>query len=148
MLNIRTEIMIKSNESFVILPVLTALNEITQEENFEEFKAVTGKVLNLEGTKSLLNFSLSGFIPSKNYEFMNGNNFTLLTTLKFLEKNKGKIVRIIVINSNLVVLNIQARYKMSYSLTDKAGDVPFTLDITEFKSPNAGKGGIINDYIY
>ena len=55
----------------------------------------------------------------------------------FLEKYRDlKIpIRIIVVDRYKVVLNMLCRYKFTYALRDKAGDIPYTLEIKEYVLP-------------
>lgn len=57
--------------------------------------------------------------------------------IKFFEKYRDlKLpVRVIIIDKFSVTLNMLCRYNFSYTLRDRAGDVPYTLDITEYIIP-------------
>lgn len=139
------QIMIKG-KGHIILPVITEVTMIEQDQNNEEFKTVTGNPLNLKGGRSLIRFSINSFLPSKDYEFVQGIRFPLIHYKKFFEENRDEVVRVIAVANNGILFNIQARYKFNYAITDKAGDIPYTLEITEYVDPNK-KGGVLYDYI-
>lgn len=139
------QIMIKGKDH-IILPVITEISMIEQEQNNEEFKTISGAPLNLKGGRSLIHFTINSFLPSKDYDFIQGVRLPLTYYKKFFEDNRNNVVRVIAVANNGILFNILARYKFDYSITDKAGDIPYTLEITEYVDPNK-KGGILYDYI-
>ena len=104
----------------------------------EDFVTIDGNTLNVIGGKGLRRFSFSSFFPSKLYSFVSFLNFREPKHyIKFFEKYRDlKLpVRVIIIDKFSVTLNMLCRYNFSYTLRDRAGDVPYTLDITEYIIP-------------
>lgn len=121
------------------IPIVQAIEPITCETGDEEFTTINGKTLNLIGGKGLRNFSFSSFFPSKKYSFVSLFNFqSPKYYIKFFEKYRDARIplRIIIVDGYKVVLNMLCRYNFTYTLRDRAGDVPFTLDIKEYILPN------------
>lgn len=121
------------------IPIVQAIEPINCETGDEEFTTINGKTLNLIGGKGLRNFSFSSFFPSKRYSFVSLFNFqSPKYYIKFFEKYRdAKIpLRIIIVDGYKVVLNMLCRYNFTYTLRDRAGDVPFTLEIKEYILPN------------
>lgn len=121
------------------IPIVQAIEPITCETGDEEFTTINGTTLNLIGGKGLRSFSFSSFFPSKKYSFVSLFNFqSPKYYIKFFEKYRdAKIpLRIIIVDGYKVVLNMLCRYNFSYTLRDRAGDVPFTLEIKEYILPN------------
>lgn len=120
------------------IPVVQNIEPITCETTDEDFVTIDGNTLNLIGGKGLRRFSFSSFFPSKLYSFVSFLNFRLPKHyIKFFEKYRDlKLpVRVIIIDKFSVTLNMLCRYNFSYTLRDRAGDVPYTLDITEYIIP-------------
>lgn len=121
------------------IPIVQAIEPITCETGDEEFTTINGSTLNLIGGKGLRSFSFSSFFPSKKYSFVSLFNFqSPKYYIKFFEKYRdAKIpLRIIIVDGYKVVLNMLCRYNFTYTLRDRAGDVPFTLEIKEYILPN------------
>lgn len=121
------------------IPIVQAIEPITCETGDEEFTTINGTTLNLIGGKGLRSFSFSSFFPSKKYSFVSLFNFqSPKYYIQFFEKYRdAKIpLRIIVVDGYKVVLNMLCRYNFTYTLRDRAGDVPFTLEIKEYILPN------------
>lgn len=120
------------------IPVVQNIEPITCETTDEDFVTIDGNTLNLIGGKGLRRFSFSSFFPSKLYSFVSFLNFRPPKHyIKFFEKYRDlKLpVRVIIIDKFSVTLNMLCRYNFSYTLRDRAGDVPYTLDITEYIIP-------------
>lgn len=120
------------------IPVVQNVEPIVCDTTDEEFTTIDGKTLNLIGGKGLRKFSFSSFFPSKLYSFVSFLNFREPKHyIKFFEKYRDlKLpVRVIIIDKFSVTLNMLCRYNFSYTLRDRAGDVPYTLDITEYIIP-------------
>jgi len=120
------------------IPVVQNIEPITCETTDEDFVTIDGNTLNLIGGKGLRRFSFSSFFPSKLYSFVSFLNFREPKHyIKFFEKYRDlKLpVRVIIIDKFSVTLNMLCRYNFSYTLRDRAGDVPYTLDITEYIIP-------------
>lgn len=120
------------------IPVVQAIEPITCDTMDEDFVTIDGNTLNLIGGKGLRRFSFSSFFPSKLYSFVSFLNFRPPKYyIKFFEKYRDlKLpVRVIIIDKFSVTLNMLCRYNFSYTLRDRAGDVPYTLDITEYIIP-------------
>lgn len=120
------------------IPVVQNIEPITCETTDEDFVTIDGNTLNLIGGKGLRRFSFSSFFPSKLYSFVSFLNFRPPKHyIKFFEKYRDlKLpVRVIIIDKFSVTLNMLCRYNFSYTLRDRAGDVPYTLDITEYILP-------------
>lgn len=121
------------------IPIVQAIEPIACETGDEEFTTINGTTLNLIGGKGLRSFSFSSFFPSKKYSFVSLLNFqSPKYYIKFFEKYRdAKIpLRIIIVDGYKVVLNMLCRYNFTYTLRDRAGDVPFTLDIKEYILPS------------
>lgn len=120
------------------IPVVQAIEPIMCDTMDEDFVTIDGNTLNLIGGKGLRRFSFSSFFPSKLYSFVSFLNFREPKHyIKFFEKYRDlKLpVRVIIIDKFSVTLNMLCRYNFSYTLRDRAGDVPYTLDITEYIIP-------------
>ena len=120
------------------IPVVLGVEPITCDTMDEDFVTIDGNTLNLIGGKGLRRFSFSSFFPSKLYSFVSFLNFRPPKYyIKFFEKYRDlKLpVRVIIIDKFSVTLNMLCRYNFSYTLRDRAGDVPYTLDITEYILP-------------
>lgn len=139
------QIMFISKNKFVILPVVPYITDIEQEQTNEEMQTINGIPLNLKGGKTLRKFSISSFFPNKKYEFLKTAFLPASVYLNFFLQNTKEPVRVIVISKSLIILNMLCRYSFSYNITDRAGDVPYTLDITEYVDPKL-KRSVINDY--
>lgn len=140
------QIMLKSKKGSVILPVIIHAPEIEQEQSNEEFNTINGVPLNLKGGRALRHFTIASFFPSKDYKFANFFRMTLQSYINFFEKNRNEIIRVICVAHNGVLFDMDARVKFTYTLADKIGDVPYTLDITEYVDPKK-KRGVLYDYI-
>lgn len=132
-------------KSKIVLPIVLKVEDITQEQENEEYKTVNGRCLNLKGGETLRKFSISSFFPSKKYNFSNGPAFPLQYYLNFFKNNKDNPVRIIIISKNTVFLNMLCRYNFDYNISDRAGDVPFKLDVIEYINPHKLRS-VIYDY--
>ena len=111
----------------------------------EEFNTINGKTLNLIGGKGLRNFSFSSFFPSKLYSFVSFLNFKEPKYyIDFFEKYRDARVplRMIIVDKYRVVLNMLCRYNFTYSFRDKAGDVPYTLNIKEYILPDEADNNV------
>lgn len=120
------------------IPVVQNIEPITCETTDEDFVTIDGNTLNLIGGKGLRRFSFSSFFPSKLYSFVSFLNFREPKFyVKFFEKYRDlKLpVRVIILDKYRVVLNMLCRYNFTYTFRDKAGDIPYTLEITEYVLP-------------
>lgn len=120
------------------IPVVQAIEPITCDTMDEDFVTIDGNTLNVIGGKGLRRFSFSSFFPSKLYSFVSFLNYKKPKYyIDFFEKYRDARVplRIIIVDKYRVVLNMLCRYNFTYSFRDKAGDVPYTLDIKEYILP-------------
>lgn len=120
------------------IPVVQNIEPITCETTDEDFVTIDGNTLNLIGGKGLKRFSFSSFFPSKLYSFVSFLNFREPKFyVKFFEKYRDlKLpVRVIILDKYRVVLNMLCRYNFTYTFRDRAGDIPYTLEITEYVLP-------------
>ena len=141
-------VFIGNNNELLELPVIQQVGEITLESKDEEFTTINGTTLNLIGAQGLRSFTYSSFFPSKRYEFIS------LAKIKppqiyinFFEnyRAKGLPLRIIIYDNFKIILNMLCRVHIKYNLRDKAGDVPYTLEIKEYINPSSlNLGGVIN----
>lgn len=130
----------------ITIPVIQGIEPITCSTNDEEFQTINGSVLNLIGGKGLRSFSFSSFFPSKKYNFISWLKYRdPQEYVDFLEKYRDlKIpIRIIVTDKYRIVLNMLCRYNFVYSLRDKAGDIPYTLEIKEYVLPVQRSGNSV-----
>lgn len=122
----------------IFIPVVPQIGFIDCETKDEEFTNIKGQTLNIIGGKGIRTFSFTSFFPSKKYNFVNWAKFRPpITYVKFFEKYRDLQVpvRVIVIDRYMVVLNMLCRYNFSYALRDKAGDIPYTLEVKEYIKP-------------
>ena len=122
----------------VAIPVVQNIEVMNCDTTDEEFTTIDGNTLNLIGGKGLKKFSFSSFFPSKLYSFVSFLNFKQPKYyVKFFEKYRDlKLpVRIIIVDKYQVILNMLCRYNFTYNFRDRAGDIPYTLDITEYILP-------------
>lgn len=122
----------------ITIPLVQGIEPISCETKDEEFETVLGTTLNLIGGKGLKSFSFSSFFPGKKYYFVSWRNFkSPKTYINFFEKYRDlKLpVRVIVVDRYQVVLNMLCRYTFTYQLRDRAGDVPYSIDIKEYVVP-------------
>ena len=119
-------------QEMVNIPVVQNIEPVNCETEDEEFTTINGKKLNLIGGKGLRSFSFSSFFQSPKYY------------INFFEKYRDARVplRIIIVDKYRVVLNMLCRYNFTYSFRDKAGDVPYTLDIKEYILPDNGDDSV------
>ena len=132
-------------QEIVNIPVVQNIEPVNCETEDEEFTTINGKKLNLIGGKGLRSFSFSSFFPSKRYSFVSFFNFQPPKYyINFFEKYRDARVplRIIIVDKYRVVLNMLCRYNFTYSFRDKAGDVPYTLDIKEYILPDNGDDSV------
>ncbi|MCF0163240.1 MAG: phage portal protein [Fusobacterium necrophorum] len=125
----------------ITIPVVQGIEAISCETKDEEFETANGKTLNLIGGKGLRSFSFSSFFPSKKYCFVSWFKFkNPKEYIRFFEKYRDLRVpvRVIVIDKYQVVLNMLCRYNFIYQIRDRAGDIPYTLDIKEYILPATG----------
>lgn len=125
----------------ITIPVVQGIEAIFCETKDEEFETANGKTLNLIGGKGLRSFSFSSFFPSKKYYFVSWFKFkNPKEYIRFFEKYRDLRVpvRVIVIDKYQVVLNMLCRYNFIYQIRDRAGDIPYTLDIKEYILPATG----------
>ncbi|AYV93598.1 hypothetical protein HMPREF1049_1998 [Fusobacterium necrophorum subsp. funduliforme ATCC 51357] len=125
----------------IAIPVVQGIEAISCETKDEEFETANGKTLNLIGGKGLRSFSFSSFFPSKKYYFVSWFKFkNPKEYIRFFEKYRDLRVpvRVIVIDKYQVVLNMLCRYNFIYQIRDRAGDIPYTLDIKEYILPATG----------
>lgn len=131
----------EDNGETLFIPVVREIGEITTETKDEEVETINGQTLNLIGGKGLRSFSFSSFFPSKKYDFVSLAKYREpKDCVEFFERYRDlKIpLRIIIVDRYKVVLNMLCRYTFTYQIRDKAGDIPFTLDIKEYILPKKG----------
>lgn len=132
------KIMFKKNNEYVILPVVSHVNMVGQTISDEEFETVDKGPLLLIGQKGLRKFEIESFFPNKIYPFMEIGSLPLPKVyVKFFEKyrDENEPVRIIIISKFKIVLNMECRYNFQYGISDRAGDVPYSLEVIEYKRP-------------
>lgn len=125
----------------ITIPVVQGIEAISCKTKDEEFETANGKTLNLIGGKGLRSFSFSSFFPSKKYYFVSWFKFkNPKEYIRFFEKYRDLRVpvRVIVIDKYQVVLNMLCRYNFIYQIRDRAGDIPYALDIKEYILPATG----------
>ena len=132
------KVMFKKDDEYVILPVVPHIDIIEREINDEEFETVDNGTILLIGREGLRSFEINSFFPNKIYSFMaNGSVANPNFYKDFFEKysKNNDIVRVIIISKYKIVLNMECRYKFNYGIVDRAGDVPYSLKIKEYKRP-------------
>ena len=132
------KVMFKKDDQYVILPVVPHIDIIEREINDEEFETSDGKILLLIGNTGLRRFTIDSFFPSKIYPWMEIGSIPVpVTYIDFFEKylKNKEIIRVIIISKYKIVLNMECRYNFQYGITDRAGDVPYSLDVIEYIRP-------------
>nr|DAP33562.1 MAG TPA: tail assembly protein [Caudoviricetes sp.] len=132
------KVMFKKGNEYVILPIVSHINTIGITISDEEFETVDKGPLLLIGKKGLRKFEIESFFPNKIYPFMEiGSLPSPKGYIKFFEKyrDENEPVRVIIISKFKIVLNMECRYNFQYGITDRAGDVPYSLEIMEYKRP-------------
>ena len=136
------------NNELLELPLVQQVGEITCESGDEEFITVNGTTLNLVGREGLRSFTYSSILPSKRYEFIPLVKFkSPQLYINFFEnyRAKGLPLRVIIYDGYKIILNMLCRVNFTYTLRDKAGDVPYTLEVKEYINPSSlNLGGVIN----
>ena len=132
-------------QEMVNIPVVQNIEPVNCETEDEEFTTINGKKLNLIGGKGLRNFSFSSFLLFY-LESVRSDLYSVkfINTNLFFEKYRDARVplRIIIVDKYRVVLNMLCRYNFTYSFRDKAGDVPYTLDIKEYILPGEADNNV------
>ena len=132
------KVMFKKDSEYVILPVAPHINLVERQVTDEEFETADGKILLLLGNKGLRSFAIDSFFPSKIYPWAEIGSVPIPRTyIDFFEKylEEKEIIRVIIISKYKVVLNMECRYNFQYGITDRAGDVPYSLDVIEYIRP-------------
>lgn len=130
-------------QEMIAIPVVQGIEAISCETKDEEFETANGTTLNLIGGKGLRSFSFSSFFPGKKYYFVSWLKFrNPKEYIRFFEKYRDLRVpvRVIVIDKYQVVLNMLCRYNFTYQIRDRAGDIPYTLEIKEYILPIQQQG--------
>ncbi len=138
-------IFISETNEIVQIPLVQNISEISCDIKDEEFETVNGTSLNLIGGKGLRSFSFTSFFPGKIYSFISLLKYRPPQEyIKFFEKYRDLRLplRVIVVDKYQVVLNMLCRCNFSYQIRDRAGDVPYSLEVREYILPNqSGSGG-------
>ncbi len=132
------KVMFKKRNEYAILPVVPHIHMINQSLSDEEFETVDKGFLLLIGKKGLRKFEIESFFPSKIYHWMEmGSVPNPKFYIKFFEKyrDENEPVRVIIISKFKIVLNMECRYNFQHGISDRAGDVPYSLEVTEYKRP-------------
>lgn len=126
-----------NNEEIMIFPIVPPGIEITEEQNNEDFDALTG-TMKLIGEMGLRKLSISSFWPvNKNYPFVktgsldDGNKY-----VEFFQKWRKKKVPVRVImtaKSGYAVLNMACVVNSFTYSYDKVGDIQYSLDVEEYR---------------
>lgn len=117
------------------LPILPSELSVSNPHNNEEFETIAHGTLNLIGLAGLRTISISSFFPNKKYAFAQ-NTKKADACINFFEKWKAKRVPIRVIiadNKGKTFLNMACTIESFEKGMDRAGDVPYTLELKEFK---------------
>lgn len=132
MTSIKMLLSYNNNEKLVQLPVVPdTLPEILQSLENDTITTHT-KTLTLLGNKKPRSFSLSLFLPTRDYDFCTGNGEEVIELLEYVTKNK--IPARLVITDNLIELLNMAisveSYKYNY---DTVGNIRATIECTEYE---------------
>lgn len=116
------------------LPIVPNEFSVSKPYANEEFETIAHGTLNLIGLKGLRTLSLSSFFPNRFYSFAK-NTKKASECINFFEKWAAKRVpiRIIVTDDReKEVLNMACTIESFEYGLDRAGDVPYTLELKEF----------------
>lgn len=133
---------VNNRQEVIKLPIVPPLDLIECETQDEEYQTVSSGTFNLIGQKGLRKFEINSFFPNKEYPFLqSGTKTDAEVYIKFFEKwrDNNVPVRVIIIDKEKEILNMACRYSFSYALRDQAGDVPYKLEVKEFRFPQAKK---------
>ncbi|MCY9529173.1 hypothetical protein M5X04_07465 [Paenibacillus alvei] len=115
------------------LPIIPPDFSFSIPRNNEEFETINGP-LNLIGTRGLKTLSISSIFPNKKYKFAKVQKHGW-DCVRFFNKwaNKRMPIRIIVTDNKAnEILNMACTIEnFEYGL-DRAGDIPYTLELKEF----------------
>ncbi|KQX69226.1 hypothetical protein [Paenibacillus sp. Root444D2] len=123
-------------EEMVQLPIIPPDFSLpfNQRKN-EEFETIQMGALNLAGLRGLKHWTIQSFFPTKEYSFAK-SKISGWECVNFFNNwaNKRLPIRVIVTtDSGIEMLNMPCLVEnFTYGL-DRAGDIPYTLDIKEFR---------------
>jgi hypothetical protein len=122
-------------EEMVKIPILPPDFEISIPRKNEEFETIQQGAINLIGLRGLKTISLQSFFPTNIYSFAKDKK-SGWEYVNFFNKwaNKRVPIRIIVTNKyGHEIMNMACTVENFTYGQDRAGDIPYTLDIKEFR---------------
>ena len=132
MTSIKMLLSYNNNEKIVQLPVVPDnLPEILQELDNSSITTHT-KTLTLLGNKKPRSFSLSLFLPTRDYEFCKGNGEEVIELLKHVTDTKIP-ARLVIVDRLTELLNIAIAIKIYKYYYDTAKNIRATIDCVEYE---------------
>ncbi|MDU0200167.1 hypothetical protein ACYEXS_19695 [Paenibacillus sp. MAH-36] len=104
------------------------------ERNNEEFETINKGTLKLLGLRKLKTISIESFFPVRQYAFTKGNRSGWDCVQWFNTYVNQRIpMRLIITAGNVEMMNIPIAIDGFVYGVDRAGDIPYTLTISEFR---------------
>lgn len=116
------------------LPIVPSEFNVSKPFANEEFETIAHGTLNLIGLKGLRSLSINSFFPNRLYSFAK-NTKRAAECIAFFDKWAAKRVPIRIIvtdDKQKEILNMSCTIENFEHGIDRAGDVPYTLDLKEF----------------
>ncbi|MEH6940774.1 hypothetical protein [Bacillus sp. JJ722] len=116
------------------LPIVPEGLEWPRPQKNETFDTIQKGEIKLIGLKGLIRFSISSFFPMKPYPFAKSKVMGKEAIAFFTKwQDKRQSIRVVITNkSGLELLNIPVTIENFTHGIDRAGDIPYKLDIEEF----------------
>ncbi|MWC26629.1 hypothetical protein [Paenibacillus sp. MMS18-CY102] len=131
----------RNMREILVLPLPPAEFSLPIPSMNEEFELVgdvngIGK-LNLPGPRDLKAISISAIFPVKKYSFVSAKTigWKCVNIVNRWKSSKEPIRLIVTAKDGLEVLNIACLIEGFTYGTDRAGDIPYTLELKEFVNP-------------
>lgn len=121
-------------EEVIRLPVIPSSLEINEPWNNEEFETIGQGTLRLIGLRGLRTLSIESFFPLKEYPFAKDhrNGWEYVQFFRKWRDKRVPIRIIITLDDGSEMLNMPVVVDdFTYGL-DNAGDIPYSLSLTEF----------------
>lgn len=123
-----------NREEMLQLPIVPENQQWDAPQKNETFDTIQKGEINLIGLKGLTALNISSFFPMKDYSFAKSNakGDECIAFFKKWKERREPIRIIIISKTNLELLNILVSIENFTYGIDRAGDIPYKLDLKEY----------------
>lgn len=135
---------LKALSNFLVLPVPPNFGIIEQSLGDEEYLTIDGDYRTNVGTRGLRKITIESFLPAKYYRWIvPGASAVPDVYIEFFESamRDNQLVRLVITQGMVSKLVMICRVNFKKGISDDAGDVPYTLDLTEYSTTSSNKLG-------